>query len=648
MSDENEEIDQATLDLLNAPRPDKPDDDIGDDVLSQLNATPRAKHSEGETALVHATQGATAGFGDELAGLGSAAAAQPTLLSAIPGVGPGLARGLQAVKESVVGTDAFGNPAPDEDPLTAYRGGRDDARTLVRETKEDNPKIATTAEIAGGLISPASKVLAPAKAAPLATGLSTVRKALAAAPAAAKAGAGAGAVFGFGNSDADLTKPSIENLGRAAVDTGIGAGLGAGIGAAAGAGATVVKEAVTRSPKQLQKEVVNLLGEGLTDKQSAKVAKSKDAVFEALSTAPGADEARVAVFSKNAEEGRKRLEPVIQMVVNKRDAGYEAFRKAGKGVDAKAYYDRLIAKSNEPGLSQDKSAALKKLALEFEETMERQPGKGLKTPDKTNFGSSEGEQLGLPMPGAKEIKRIQRGAGGKFEQGTPIPGYEAVPGPGPYQPELFPKGVGPKVTKGTAGLDLERLRQFTTETQGAADAVAGANPGRAKSLKRFLSQVATEAMDDALVAEAGSDKALREAGKQIKEANRHYHGLKRIDEALEIKANKRPPSAEQRAKEVASKTLTGEARGAAIKAVGAADRGMTRLGLENTYGAVAAPVAKPVTRLAIPPAQAALSRFVAGLKSGQDPQLLKAFAAQEGVDPKTLDNVESAYKARRQ
>ena len=139
-------------------------------------------------AMRGVAQGSTAGFADELTGAAGA------LLDIAPKEGEGY-------------FDGFGN---------RYRASRDYARARDDEAKQQHGKIYTAGNVAGGV---GSAILAGPAAATL------------------KGSVGLGALTGLGDSEADLTKPSLGNFGTAALDTvegAAGGALGYGAGKLAG------------------------------------------------------------------------------------------------------------------------------------------------------------------------------------------------------------------------------------------------------------------------------------------------------------------------------------------------------------------------------------------------------------------------------
>jgi hypothetical protein len=175
-----------------------------------------------------------------------------------------------------------------------YRGMRDQRRELDKKAEKANPKAFFTGDVIG---SAASTMRLP--------GANTLLGAL-----------GTGAVQGFGRSEADLTKPSLENVAQAAVDTTLGAAaggagyaVGKGIEAAApyvakGIGSAVgtVKDLTrgfTRGAKEAGEHVPDIMG---VKDISVAVGGLKGAVKELKERGATAKE-----FSDVAAEARKTL-----------------------------------------------------------------------------------------------------------------------------------------------------------------------------------------------------------------------------------------------------------------------------------------------------------------------------------------------------
>jgi hypothetical protein len=204
-------------------------------LWAQAGATPNGQAAPlvggGEAFGRGAVQGATLGLGDELQGaiqtlpdkalwlspagflLGPAKAlAEAT--SDVPA--DQRARAAQVDEERAARLAKEGPGARLRRALGEYRMGRDSARQENVAAKEAAPWSYGLGNLAGGAVT-----------APLMGG------GAATAGQAALQGAKLGSAAGFGGSEADLTTGDVGQLGRAALDTGVGGALGAAAGAGA-------------------------------------------------------------------------------------------------------------------------------------------------------------------------------------------------------------------------------------------------------------------------------------------------------------------------------------------------------------------------------------------------------------------------------
>lgn len=222
-----------------------------------------------ETAGVHGAQGMLAGFGDELAGVGAAVG------SLVP----------DFIKRRLQGEDALGNVVEtDKSAGDAYRGGRQDARDYLEETRAANPKTAVAAQIGGGVVS----------------GLATGSLAAGSRLAQVGVAAGEGAAAGLGHSEADVTKGE---LGKAARDTAVGAVVSAAIPAAAGGiAAGIERRAINKTAKEIAQEEAKNASAALAKLDKKEVAEAaaqaKRAIQEKAKEAAAA--AKVAAQTKAA------------------------------------------------------------------------------------------------------------------------------------------------------------------------------------------------------------------------------------------------------------------------------------------------------------------------------------------------------------
>lgn len=153
------------------------------DDESGANAPTGEKFGKARAAFLGGTQGASFGFGDEIAGALRAA-------------------------QSLTGNQSLAE---------SYRAGRDEHRDVLRQAEEAEPEFYRGGDMAGSV------------ATAFVPGLGLARGAKLAGTAAKLAGLGA--VSGLGGSDADLTSGRVGDMKRAAFDAAVGAGVGAGAGA---------------------------------------------------------------------------------------------------------------------------------------------------------------------------------------------------------------------------------------------------------------------------------------------------------------------------------------------------------------------------------------------------------------------------------
>lgn len=181
-----------------------------DDHAKQYAPEDQSKVSDMEAAglnwggpVTGIKQGATLGFGDEIAAISGAA-----------------------------GAKSGGDKRPFWD---IYKDILDSTRAEQKQVQEDHPISTTAGELAGGFVSPLGLVggAAAGGAAPAASFLSKAGQ-------MAKIGAIGGAAIGLGNSEADLTSGDSDQVLQAAKDTGGGAVAGGLLGAATQSGISAV------------------------------------------------------------------------------------------------------------------------------------------------------------------------------------------------------------------------------------------------------------------------------------------------------------------------------------------------------------------------------------------------------------------------
>jgi hypothetical protein len=219
-------------------------------VLAQNIAAKKPEEtSMASTAIRKGLQGATSGFLDEISG-GIEAAGR------IAGV-EGLGGSFSDVKMSEGGPTL--NP---EDLKNSYIQARNKKREMLSQDSKDYPSISMASEIAGGVVSPANKVV---------TGMS-----------AAKGGATLGALYGLGNSDSD-------SLGGALSDTATGALTGAAVGKVMDKAAPIISKGAQRVSDKFQ-SAKQKVGELAKDQAEKWEFKSTGAMLKDWRNADSKDE----------------------------------------------------------------------------------------------------------------------------------------------------------------------------------------------------------------------------------------------------------------------------------------------------------------------------------------------------------------------
>ena len=157
--------------------------------------------SMAQSAVGGLGQGTTFAFGDELAGAVGSAHEKVYPMETARKLYANYVLGIKGAKD-------LPNIEGDTDFQDFYREIRNFARDQVEAERAANPKVFAGTEIGGAI----------ASSAPMAA-------------QGVMANAALGGLYGLGGSEADLTDPSLENFGQAALDTGIGAGFGGGTSA---------------------------------------------------------------------------------------------------------------------------------------------------------------------------------------------------------------------------------------------------------------------------------------------------------------------------------------------------------------------------------------------------------------------------------
>ncbi len=255
--------------------------------------------TKGDTVAHGALQGASYGLADEAQGvLGGARELKDQIARAFGG-------GTKIDPQEDVFAESHpiaGVKGSWDSILDAYRSERDAARREDKAAAQANPKLSVASTLGGALVAPGPKGAAVKGAVPRALQM-------------AKQGLQAGAAYGAGDSEADLTKPSLSNYLNFAKDTAEGAGLGGVTGGMLGYGSAklepVLKKAADlASFKSFEPRVA--LG-GLENKLKSLEAKSPKGDPLAAQRALGRtalDEGITVPFG-TSEGAAKRAEPIL-------------------------------------------------------------------------------------------------------------------------------------------------------------------------------------------------------------------------------------------------------------------------------------------------------------------------------------------------
>lgn len=289
------------------------------------------QHSALASAGMHAIQGATGGFSDELQGLGEAAGR----VVGVKGAGG-------PMKDMGIAT-----PTMDWETLRdAYRAARDHERKALAEESNQHPIISGASDIAGSVVSPINKI---------AKGLSL-----------AKGGAALGAINGLGRSNA-------EDAGGMAKDTAIGTGLGF----AGGKVADYLGGAPEALKDSAEKLAVNATG--ATGRQSAEFADN--AGRELLDRG-------IVKFGDNQAKIAERAARAVQDSEGQIDSALSRLDEKGITVDGNALKEKLLARAKD--LAKDQSASDIRKGLESEIGNIESAMKAKGTP---NYGMQELESI---------------------------------------------------------------------------------------------------------------------------------------------------------------------------------------------------------------------------------------------------------------
>lgn len=263
-------------------------------------STSKPKPSGTEAVLRGAAQGASAGFVDELGGVGAA-------------IGD-------------AAWNLFGKGKGDDrtfKPTEAYREGRNEYRVDDKAAEAAHPVKFGAANIAGSL--------------------ATIPLTGAGGGAAKIIGRGAaeGAAYAAGGSEADLTKGEGRQLLE---DTGKGALFGGAAAAGGELAAAGLKKLGKSTVDNLKQRILNEVAEGETKTTATarkKLDKAGNSIVKEVVHGKDGDAVRRA-FQVPAEEGMAIISPIMRKIGGKLDSAYTKFEKAGHGnVNLVDYFQRL-------------------------------------------------------------------------------------------------------------------------------------------------------------------------------------------------------------------------------------------------------------------------------------------------------------------
>lgn len=303
-----------------------------DEFLAQMEAqappAPKAAPSMGESAVRGGLQGATSGFGDELA------AGIDTVVSKVPGL-----------RSLAQGAHGEGLP-PLTNPDATYAERRDAYRANNQAAKDANPKTYIAGEVAGGIAQAAALPVAKAATIP---------------QAMLRVGA-QGAVSGAGYSDANDIGGVVKD---AAVGTVVGSALGAGGKVISNKIAGAVGRAEEGPLRALTAEAKQLLKQDLwANRDSVKRVLTQDPELKKVLADPGAL--------------LKALEERLPAAGQKTKEIYAAADAVGGGIPAHTILGPLNVLKNQ--LKKESAhgaqvAAVDKLINEFSGGLAQLPGK---------------------------------------------------------------------------------------------------------------------------------------------------------------------------------------------------------------------------------------------------------------------------------
>lgn len=452
-----------------------------------------------------AGQGATFNFSDELLGLGRA-----------------LFRDIKEAGSGKGGTRRFDS---------RYAEERDKERAANKAAADANPLSYAAGDLGGNVATSFIPGVGIAK------GANTALK------VAAHAGK-MGAISGLGASEA-------ETLPEMAFDTAKAGAVSAGT-------AGIMHRLVRGAPDRAVKRAVGDLTDGATATQrdrlvgaAGKNVGEYDKPGEVLKIV-GSKE-----FKKAGRDPNKLLEVTESALEETGDALNAAYARAGvttPGIrvadiidDLSGIHQRI---ANDPGKA-DIARAVKSKIEDVKRAWlpKTERVKEPKLPPTPKTPAPAFEQQELVWDAADEVKRIQRGAAGRFEKGTPIPARPASGNTEPYQMGL---GFGSPENwlKTTAGKDIGvpvaatagpmvTAQQARTLAGDIADAAFRGSPAVAPKQGQAISREIWAALKDRIA--KNLDEAAEKGGparKEIESLNKRMSTLLNIREAVRYRATR--------------------------------------------------------------------------------------------------------------
>jgi hypothetical protein len=508
-----------TIDDESAFKPAAAPITIDDESAFKPTAPAKPVIGRGKAALTTTLQGTTAGFGDELGGVGGT-----------------IGEALHAIINE-------GRLPTAKEMKNAYTGSRDLERKYVAQATEAYPVQSALTEVAGSLAIPlpgAGEIKGAVKAVGLGRKAFAVAKSLA--PAAAIGGvagvgyqdSGAGKVADTGDVAEAGVKNALYGAGGAAALKAGGAAVRTGGGWAARKIRTFGKNIAANSKEADEVKTIILdqiarseEGAMATPTAKKRLGAAGNAVFDEIISGPDGRAVQgivqdAASKGGSAKKGLERLQPLIDKVDAANDAHYDRFARGGHHV------------VDVPG---DYLPRLRKAESAFRREGDARMADGL---------AAVREKM------ASEAEAIQ--------------------------PLAFNRTKGAPADGGLT--DLKWLRKHTTTFQDAAASKLGGLDEHEKArTAKLVAREAKHVLDEIIDSKAAGNNGLTGAAGAIRANNRRLYGLLAIQDALESRAVKEEVTGGtlervgNRVARAAKGGLLGAAAGAAVGGGGEAHSG---------------------------------------------------------------------------